>query len=258
MSPQEEKFNQFTGDLLYNVVGFIAASDFADNGAIISNIGYKIAEKNLNTCIVDFKIFYPTLYNYLDVEPNEKGKGLLSVLKDDKVDIREHICTSKYKQLYLLTSSPYDLIEEYLDFKFEHIERVIDELKEIFDLILIDIPNNPPLEFCLATMKYVHRGFITVSERIESIGNIQKLLEFASSVGITTSKFTNIIYVNTLNLNYDYGALKETNLKVVAKLPMLQGIIDEYYKGNLYLKDSSIINRQYLMGIEDLIRIIMN
>lgn len=258
ITPQDnEQMGDGKKQILYNVIGFISVSDFADNGALISNLGYLLAEKNLNTCIVDFKVFYPTLYNYLDLEHNEKGKGLLSVLRDDKADIREHINTTKYKQLYLLSPSPYDLIEEYVDFKFEYIERVIEELKEIFDIVLIDIPNNPPLEFCLASMKQVHRGFITVSERIESIVNATKLLEFANSIGITTAKFTNMIYVNTLNTNYDYGALKETELKLVAQLPLVQGVIEEYFKGNIYIKHSSIVNKQYVSGINNLMQIIL-
>lgn len=258
LTPKEgdEDAQKSTNALLYNVVGFLAASDFADNGAIISNLGYLLAEKNLNVCIVDFKVFFPTLYNYLDLEPNEKGKGLLTVLKDDKADIRKHINTTKYKQLYLLSPSPYDLIEEYLDFRFKHIQRIIEELKETFDLVLIDIPNNPPLEFCLATMKYVHRGFVTVSERIESIANITKLLDFAASIGITTSKFTNLIFVNALELNYDYGALKETNFKPVAILPLVKPVIEEYFKGNLYVKDSAIMNKQYMLGIQHLVELI--
>lgn len=260
LTPQEESDLEKKNNhvILYNVIGFMAASEFADNGAIISNVGYLLGEKGLNTCIVDFKVFYPTLYNYLDVYPNEKGRGLLNILKDDKADIRKHINSTKYKQLYLLSPSPYDLIEEYLDFKFEHIERVIEKLKEIFDLVIIDIPNNPPLEFCLAAMKYVHRGFITVSERIETIVNISKLLDFAASIGITTSKFTNLIFVNTQELNYDYGAIKEMNLKIEARLPMVKSVTEEYFKGNLYIKDSVMINKQYMEGIQNIVRTICN
>lgn len=246
------------GDILYNVIGFISVSDFADNGNVIANVGGLIAEKNLNTCIVDFKVFYPTLYNYVDVLPNERGKGLLSVLKNDKIDIRTQINETKYKQLYLLSPSPYDLIEEYVDFKISDIERLLEELKEIFDIVLIDIPNNPPLEFCLAAMKYVHRGFITVSERIESIQNATKLLEFANSVGVSTAKFTNLIYVNGLELSYDYGAIKETDFKIAAKLPMVKGAIEEYFKGNLYVKHSSMLDKQYLQGIQQLVEMITN
>ena len=260
LTPTEENSleKRNSSAILYNVVGFLAASDFADNGALISNLGCMLSERGLNTCIVDFKVFFPTLYNYLDLTENEKGKGLLTVLRDDKVDIREHINQTKYKQLYLLSPSPYDLIEEYLDFSFEHIELLIDQIKDIFDLVLIDIPNDPALEFCLGAMKYVHRGFMTVSERIESITNVTKLLDFASSIGITTSKFTNLIFVNTQDMNFDYGALKETNYKVVANLPLVRGVIEEYFKGNIYVKHSSIFNRQYIAGMNELVNIIVS
>lgn len=82
------------------------------------------------------------------------------MLKSDKVDFREEIQATKYERLYVLSPSPHDLLEEYFDFEFEHLERVIDTLKGMFDIILLDIPNNPPLEFCLGAMKSSHVGFL--------------------------------------------------------------------------------------------------
>lgn len=81
-------------------------------------------------------------------------------MKSDKVDFRDELQQTKYDKLFLLTPSPQDLMEEYFDFEFENIERVITTLKQMFDIVLIDIPNNPPLEFCLGAMKYCHIGFL--------------------------------------------------------------------------------------------------
>ena len=47
--------------LIYSVVGFIPACDFVDNALLISNLGYLLSQKGLNTCIVDLKVF---LSNY--------------------------------------------------------------------------------------------------------------------------------------------------------------------------------------------------
>ncbi len=257
LNPKEEEDKKLDSTLIYNVIGFLPVSDFTDNGMLISNIGYLIAEKNLNVCILDLNVFYPSLYNYLDIQPNEKGYGLLKILKDDKADIRNQINVSKYKQLYLVSASPYDLIEDYLDFSFDDVKRVIDELKDSFDIVLIDIPNNPPLEFCLAAMKYVHRGFITAGERLESIPNSIKLLNFVASLGITTSKFTNLIFTNTMDINYDYGALKDSQLTVVANLPLVKQGVEIYLEGGLYCKDSALTNKQYMKNIKKIVDIIL-
>lgn len=242
--------------IIYNVIGFMPITDFADNGLLLSNLGYLIAKEKLNTCIVDFKVFYPNIYQYLDVEPNEKGQGLLSVLKNDKEDIRKQIITTKYKSLYLLSPSPYDLIEEYLEFKLDTIKRVITELKDMFDIVLIDIPNNPPLEFCIGSMKYIHRGFFTSAQRTENTINMLKLMDFAKSIGITTAKFNNVIFLNIQDIQYDYNPITQMGFNVVAKLPLVKNAISDYLMGSLYIKDSGLIDKAYILGMKQLVNII--
>lgn len=73
-------------NLIYSVVGFIPACDGVDNAMLISNLGYLLSQKGLNTCVVDLKVFYPNLYQFLDVPAHKKGQGLIKVLKSDKVD----------------------------------------------------------------------------------------------------------------------------------------------------------------------------
>lgn len=82
LTPTEESEleKKHSNTILYNVVGFISASDFADNGALISNLGCMLADKGLNTCIVDLKVFFPTLYNYL-------VKNLLDNIKELKREL---------------------------------------------------------------------------------------------------------------------------------------------------------------------------
>ena len=167
---------------------------------MISNLGYLLSQKGLNTCILDFKVFYPNLYQLLDVKPNKKSDGLINVLKSDKVDIRGEILSTRYERLYLLSPSPHDLMEEYYDFDFENVERVISTLKNMFDIILIDIPNNPPLEFCLSNSKYCHMGFFTATERSRVCWKYDKILDYAASVGISTSKFSSVIFMNLMGI----------------------------------------------------------
>lgn len=232
--------------LIYSVVGFVPACDMVDNALLISNLGYLLAQKGLNTCIVDLKVFNPNLHHYLDVQPVKRAGGLIRVLKSDKVDFREEVQSTKYERLYLLSPSPYDLIEEYLDFEFSHLERVIDQLKSMFDIILLDIPNNPPLEFCLGAMKNSHIGFFTATERIEASSNMVRLLDFASSVGISTAKFTSVILMNMQDINYDYKGLKEFGFNIVAALPLVKAAYAYSLEGKLYVRDNPLVNRYFI------------
>lgn len=244
--------------LIYSVVGFIPACDMVDNALIISNLGYLLAQKGLNTCIVDLKVFNPNIYHYLDVKPSKRGHGLIRVLKSDKVDFREEIQATKYERLYVLSPSPHDLLEEYFDFEFDHLERVIDTLKGMFDIILLDIPNNPPLEFCLGAMKYSHVGFFTATERIEAPSNMVRMLDFASSVGISTAKFTSVILMNIQDINYDYKGFKEFGFNIVASLPLIKAAYAYSLEGKLYVRDNPLVNKYFLREVRRLADILGN
>ncbi|MDD2234875.1 MAG: ATPase [Desulfitobacteriaceae bacterium] len=238
--------------LIYSVVGFIPACDMVDNAFLISNLGCLLSEKGLNTCILDFKVFNPNIYHFLDVTPNKRANGLIKVLKSDKIDFRGEILSTKYDRLFLLSPSPQDLMEEYFDFEFENIERVIATLKQMFDLVLIDIPNNPPLEFCLGAMKYCHVGFLTATERIEAASNMAKLLDFAVSTGISTAKFTSVILMNLLDIGFDYKVFNDAGFNVVAALPMIKAATERALEGKLYVKDNPLINKYFLQEIQRL------
>lgn len=239
-------------NLIYSVVGFIPACDFVDNAMLISNLGYLLSQKGLNTCVVDLKVFYPNLYQFLDVSQHKKGNGLIKVLKSDKVDFRDEVQQTKYDKLYLLSPSPQDLIEEYFDFEFEHLERVITTLKQMFDIVLIDIPNNPPLEFCLGAMKFCHIGFFTATERTEATINMVKLLDFAQSVGIGTAKFTSVVLMNLQNLGFDYKVMQEMGFNIVCALPLVKEALVSAQAGKLYIKDSPIIHKHFKKEIQKL------
>jgi len=254
--------DQFNADmqedkLLYSVFGFIPTTDFTDNAILLSNLGYALAQHDYNVCVVDLKVFYPNLYLYLDVAQNKRGNGLLTVLKDDKADLREEIKPTKYTKLYLLSSSPQDLMEEYFDFSMDKVCRVIETLKKSFDIVLIDIPNNPPLEFCLGAMKQSHMGFFTASERIDALSNITRLLDFANSVGISAAKFANIIFTNMQDIKYDFNMLKKMQLNIVAWLPLVKGAAADALEGKLYIKDNALVNSLYKKQMARIMDIIL-
>ncbi len=244
--------------LIYSIIGFIPACDFVDNALLVSNLGYLLSQKGLNTCVVDLKVFYPNLYQVLDVKPNKRASGLIKVLKSDKVDFREEILNTRYERLYLLSPSPQDLMEEYFDFEFTHLEHVLTTLKSMFDIVLLDIPNIPPLEFCLGAMKFSHIGFFTASERIEASNNMVKLLDFAASVGISTAKFTSVIMMNLQELNYDFNALKDLGFKIVAALPLVKAASAYSLEGRMYSRDNPLVNKYFLKEMKRLADILAN
>jgi len=235
--------------LMYSVFGFIPATDCTDNVILLSNLGYALSQKGYNVCLLDFKVFHPNLYLYLDIPHNPKGQGLLKVLKDDKADLREHINQTKYEKLYLLSPSPQDLMEEYFDFEMSQVSFVIEALKKTFDIVLIDIPNIPPLEFCISAIKHSHVGFFTAAERVDALSGITRLMDFVDSLGISVKKFTNVVFTNLQYVKFDFGSLEKLKFQIVACLPMVKGAVTDALEGKLYIKDNPLVNSAYRKGL---------
>lgn len=238
--------------LIYNVIGFIEMTPLADNANLISNLGIELASREYNTCIVDFDVLYPSLYNRLDVWPNPKGQGIYTFLRNDKTEVKEHLNMTKYDNLMLLSASPQDLFEEYFEFRLEQVEKAIDELKDIFDIVLVNIPNNPAFEFCIAALKSVHLGFMVCSETIEASTNIIKMLSFLKSLGISTAKLSNVIMMNTMGLGFDYKGFDDIGVSIACNLPYINGLYQHSLENQIYLKQSSGYNKQFITELRGL------
>lgn len=254
LSPTDRIYEELESrKILDNVIGFIPFSDSTDTSILITNIAALLAKKGLNTCILDAKVFYPSIYKLLDCEANTKGQGLIKVLRSDKVDLREEVNETKFKNLYILSSSPLDAIEEYFDFEMDDIERVINMLKDMFDMVLIDIPNIPPLEFCIASIKNCNVGFSVWSERVECPQNMNRFFEYIGSLGVGTSKFSNIIINNQHGFEYDKSIISEMNMRLIAEFPFVPAAINFSLEGKIYTVDGALMDKRYKLSIDRLV-----
>jgi MinD-like ATPase involved in chromosome partitioning or flagellar assembly len=258
LSPRDKIYSEIdSNQVIDNVVAFIPAADSTDSSILLVNTAAALAKKGWSVCILDLKVFYPNIYKLLDCEVVPKGKGLIKLCRSDKVDFRDEITITKYKNLYLLSPSPMDLIEEYFDFLLEDVERVIGTLKEMFDLVLIDVPNNPPLEFCVGAIKQCNVGFIIWSERVDCPQNTSKFLNYIGSLGISSAKIANVILNNVQGFEYDKQVITEMGMKLIAEFPQIPSIINYSLDGRVYIVDSLILNKRYQKSMNFFIDILV-
>lgn len=254
LSPRDKIYSEIeTNKIIDNVIAFLPSGESTDSSILIANLAASIAKKGWNVCVIDFKVFYPNIYKLLDCEAMPKGKGLIKLLRSDKVDYREEILDTKYKNLFLLSPSPMDLIEEYFDFQFEDIDRLIDAVREMFDLVLIDVPNIPPLEFCVGAIKQCNVGFCVWSERIECPQNTQRFLSYIGSLGVSSAKIANVILNNTHGFEYDKQIITEMGMKYIGEFPYVPSVINYSLEGRVYSVDSLVIDKRYKRSMERLV-----
>ncbi|GHU50726.1 hypothetical protein AGMMS49975_02340 [Clostridia bacterium] len=246
--------------------GFVSVCDFAESGEIIANLAYLLAKKGIVVCIADFKVFYPNLFDWIPgVSAEKQGDGLIRLLNNDRAEVKSAAQKTDDENIFLVSPSPNDDIEDYLNFSVSNIKRVISTLKETFDVVLIDIPNNPPFEFCLASLMSCHHGFFVASERVDAPRNIEKLLNYALSLTDEVRSFCNIIISRRQGLLFEENAFSGIRLKnkagydklrVAAKLPFLPSVQESALSGELYLRDAVLPNKEFsreINKISDLI-----
>jgi len=127
-------------------------------------------------------------------------------------------------------------------------------LKETFDVVLIDIPNNPGLEFFIGAMMNCQKGFLIAPERVDAQRNIQKLMEFALRITNNARNFNSVILARQQGLVYDRSMLTGTRvggeregdgvkMRLAANIPFIREAQQCALDGSVYIRDGALANR---------------
>lgn len=264
-----ENENSFIFD---NSIGFLGVKGGVGTSSLLANVALDVASKGKSVCIMDADVFKPSIIRMFDCASElEEEQGLQTVLKDDSCDIRDNLIKTKYDNVYILSRSLNDKIEDFLDFEEKDFKRVIDELKSVFDIVLIDIPLNFCLEFCIYPLKFVDRGFMVWEDNIECFQNtfdIKFFLKYAAD--IDTGKISNII-INKRRLSglmdasakgligvpFNTENISELKCRLFSEVPFIGEIQNYINEGRPYLKAGSKINGRFLSEIEKITRFIL-
>ncbi|MCL2633130.1 MAG: hypothetical protein FWD34_01300 [Oscillospiraceae bacterium] len=249
------------------VTGFISVCDFVENGEIINNLAYLLSKKSMAVCVVDFKVFYPNLFDWFGgVSAPKKGDGLIRLLNSDRVEVKSIAQKTDDENVFLISASPNDDIEDYFNYSIPNVKRVITALKEVFDIVLIDIPNNPPLEFCVGALMNCQNGFFVASERVDAPRNIQKLVEYMLKLCDEIRNFDSIIISRKQEFAFDENSLNNLSitasedrekLKIAARLPYVKAAQENAVDGKIYLRDSMFVNKIFAREMDKIVKLVL-
>jgi len=235
------------------VAGFVPACEFVEAAEIIANLAYVLSKRGVVVCVVDFKVFCPNLCDWMGgIAYDKKGNGLIRLLNSDRTEVRSIALETDEKNIFVIAPSPYDDIEDYLNISVDDVARTISMLKETFDVVLIDIPGNPCLEFFAGAMMGCQKGFFIASERVDAPRNLQKLMEFALRITNNARNFNNIILARQQGLVFDGGVLTgarfggdndSVKMRLAASLPFSREAQQNALDGKVYIRDGSLVSR---------------
>ena len=159
-----ESFKTIRTNILYTgkhekcpVYGITSSFGGSGKSVIISNLAQSFAQLGKKTVLIDCDLRRPTLHKIFSL-PNTSGSS--EFLAGLETNLSEHINHTYIENLDILTSgrippNPAELLAS------ENMERLISELKEVYDVIFLDFPPITVVSDCIVPTKLV-TGYIFV------------------------------------------------------------------------------------------------
>jgi capsular exopolysaccharide synthesis family protein len=165
------------------------------------NLGGIMSMAGKKTIIINLDMRKPTLHERFEL-PNKQG---MSTLLSEYTPLNEIIQKTKYENLDIITSGPVppnpsELIQSPL------MEKVLDKLREIYDVIILDTPPVGLVTDAQTLMHYADTNIYVLRAEYSKksfLKNISKLSTFEKIDGI--SILLNDVTMNKNGYGYGYG-----------------------------------------------------
>lgn len=235
--------------IIDNVVGFMSMTGGAGSSTIVANIAHILSNYNLMKkkkesltdlviCVVDLNVINPIQYQLLGQEEPEKEFGLHNIFVSGPTKISSNMLRVS-NTLSVVTASPNDDIYEYFDTTARNVSDMIEYLKDHFDIVILDIPNQPASPLCYEAIKMCSKVFVIWDESINIFRNTERLIDFFNKIKIR-NKISHVIFnkktKTPLDIEHIEELVKKLGLKLLGIIPYSQNIVNDSLSGKLYME----------------------
>ncbi|MDT1959015.1 CpsD/CapB family tyrosine-protein kinase [Carnobacterium divergens] len=206
-SPISEQFKivragiEFAGiDHAYQTILITSPEATSGKSTVAANLSIVYAQKGKKTLLIDADMRKPTIHNTF-MKSNTKG---LSITLTEELEITKSYQKTDIQNLYVLTSgiippNPNELLSS------NRMSILLNQLKKIFDIIIIDTPPITFVSDALVLMPQVDGVLLVVRNRVTSK---DKFRETIKQIGITRIPIIGVVFnrdVEKLNSKYYYS-----------------------------------------------------
>ena len=212
-------------DLIGNAFGFYGIKPGIGTSTFVNELANIASSEGLHTCVIDcspLSTFWAT--KYIDcIDPNKEMPSIGNRFAKHSCELTDCLINVNPK-LKLLTfgemalSSSFDMDKKILKDTFE-------EVKSVFDLVLLDIQNLPWLETTLEALLCCSTIYTMLGYDVDSCYTFEKTRVLLKYAGLN-NKVNNIIVLGNPNsTNISPSIMKHAkNTMVLAELPEVPGL----------------------------------
>lgn len=221
--------------LIDNVVIITNASGGTGASTLASNIAYMAGEKDMRVLLIDLNILLPIQYNYFNIKQAIEKPDLVSFLTGHNA-LGESIVNTR-KNISLLFANNrglMDYINTESDLSVANFLSGLDNLRELYDLILIDAPMRIEHTLINSAFYVSDQIYIVWDEGISCIANTEKIRQNMAFAGIDVYTKMRVILNKRTSIHYSDYPFKKLNIELVGILPFDSEIIDSSLRSQVF------------------------
>lgn len=229
-----------------NIIAVTSASGGAGATTLVVNIAEMLRRAGKTVLIIDADILNPNVYHYIEYEAEKNGErvDMVSYLMGDCV-MGDCICN---KSPISIMSAKGRMLTEYVtvdeEKPAENLASTVYRLRELFDIVLIDLPTNPVCSQLANALMHASDKIVMVwDESVQCVSNTEAFRVNLSLSGISEAKIDSIIINKKTSVYYSDAPLKKLGVEVRCVLPFDIGIIESGLRGEIFVEKGVATSR---------------
>lgn len=225
--------------LIDNYVVFTNAAGGTGASTIASNVAYMMKAKGFNVIMIDLNIMCPIQHTCLNIKQELEKPDLVSYLLG-KNNLGDSIVnTGSYSVLYANNRSISDLINCNSDIAITNFNDMINKLRSLYSIIIVDCPMQVDNMLCNNVMYNCDSIYMVWDEGLPSISNTDRLRRNMAFTGIDSYTKLRIVLNKRTNTHYNMYPFQKLNLELLEVLPFDTDIIENSLRAQVFCEKGS-------------------
>jgi MinD-like ATPase involved in chromosome partitioning or flagellar assembly len=238
------------------VFAFIATSSSGKTSLVVNlaNILRNLEKDKPSVCILDLNLALPAAYYMFDKEDLTKAKRDIYDITQDLNYLNEElvmdaIIINKKNGIHLVnTPTSPETVHKIKTIRAAQIEKLIVTLREMYDIVLIDTPNNPTDDTVWTPIQFADKNFLLLEPNFINIVNASRIFYIMEKLEESTNediKDKTFLILNrnkkSLSLNDDTTKRFLEGKKIIIRIPEDDNYMKLINEGKLISNSNSIM-----------------